>query len=74
MAPVEVTVTDPVCGPTERPESPAALMEMLMDDGTVPLGVAESQADAAPVEVVNDIPAVPEMLTDCAVGVAPPTV
>jgi hypothetical protein len=43
-----------------------------MDDGTVPLGVAESHADAAPVDVVKLTPAVPEMLTFCAEGVLAP--
>ena len=74
VAPLEVTVTVPVCGPTERPAKPAGLMDTLTDDGTVPLAVADSQADAAPVEVVKEIPDVPEMLTDCELGVVLPTV
>jgi hypothetical protein len=52
------------------------LIDTLMEDGTVPLGVAASQL-APPeevTEVVNEIPEVPEMLTDCAAGVLPPTV
>jgi hypothetical protein len=75
-APAEVTVTVPLYWPAARPERADALMDTLMEDGTVPLGVAESQ-EAPPeveVEVVNEIPDVPEMLTDCAAGVLPPTV
>jgi hypothetical protein len=49
-------------------------MDTLMDEGTVPLAVADSQADAAPVEVVNEIPDVPLMLTDWELGVVLPTV
>jgi hypothetical protein len=63
-APADVTVTVPVYFPALRLESPALLIETLMDDGTVPLAVAESHADAAPVEVVNASPDVPVILTD----------
>jgi len=74
VAPVEVTVTVPVCCPTDRPARPAGLMDTLMDCGTVPLAVADSQADAAPVDVVKAMPAVPLMFTIWAAGVLPPTV
>jgi hypothetical protein len=75
-APDEVTVTVPLYWPAARPERAAALMDTLMEDGTLPLGVAASQL-APPeevTEVVNEIPDVPVMLTDCAAGVLPPTV
>ena len=60
-APAEVTVTVPLYVPVDRPDG---VTEMLTDDGTVPLGVAESHPDAAPVEVVKEIPDVPVTLTD----------
>ncbi len=63
VTPAEVTVTVPLCGPVDRADRPAALSDTLMDVGTVPLGVAESQEEAAPVEVVKLTPVVPEMLT-----------
>ena len=72
VTPAEVTVTVPVCWPADRADRPAALSDTLMDDGTVPLGVAESHADAAPVDVVKLTPVVPEMLTFCAEGVLAP--
>lgn len=72
-APLEVTVTEPLYAPAERPDKPAALIDTLIEDGTVPLEVAASQA-VPPVEVVNEIPDVPVTLTDCAAGVLPPTV
>ena len=74
VAPVEVTVTVPLWGPTERAARPAGLIDTLIELGTVPLGVAESHADAAPVSVVNEIPEVPVAFTDCAVGVLAPIV
>jgi hypothetical protein len=73
VAPGDVTVTVPLYDPAARPVSPAALIDTLIDDGTVPLGVADNQADV-PVEVVNEIPDVPPMLTDWAAGVLPPIV
>ena len=72
VTPGEVTVTIPLCGPTDRADRPAALSDTLMVAGTVPLGVAESHADAAPVEDRKFTPVVPEMLTFCAEGVLPP--
>jgi hypothetical protein len=49
------------------------LSDTLIEDGTVPLGVADNQVEV-PVEVVNEIPDVPVMLTDCAAGLLPPMV
>jgi hypothetical protein len=69
-APVEVTVTVPLYVPAVRV---AAFTDTLIEDGTAPLAVAESQ-DAAPVEVVKAIPDVPVMLTGCAAGALPPIV
>ena len=70
LAPAELIVTVPLYVPALKP---LVLIAMLTGDGTVPLGVAESQA-AVPVEVVKAIPDVPVTLTDCAAGGVPPSV
>jgi hypothetical protein len=62
----------PLCGPADRADRPAGLSDTLMDDGTVPLGVAESQEDAAPVYVVKFTPDVPVTFTLCDPGMLPP--
>jgi hypothetical protein len=49
------------------------LIEMLTEDGVVPLDLAVSQA-APPVEVVNDVPDGPETFTAWAAGAVPPMV
>ncbi len=77
VAPVAVTVTDPLYMPAVvNPDRTDWFSDTLMEDGIVPLGVDEShEPPVAVVEaVVKLVPDVPEILTDCAWGTAPPMV
>lgn len=72
LAPAEVTVTVPVNVPAVV--NPAVLIPMLRLLGTVPPVAGDAVSQVWLVEEVKAIPDVPEILTDCAVGVLPANV